>query len=376
MEKKDKSEKVEKSIVLEKIEKKGTIKCPARFIDSYGHVYNGNYMHLLMVILFRENLFEKIKHHLGINEKMEEEDTFPLEKYLLCETFIFKASIERDTNFDYELIVDIQQVKIKVKGSFLMNGKKVTTFDCSFGKKDIPQKPIKNDLKLVRKKKLLYESFEGYKSRVLGIVAYKGIFERQRAAWLSQKLGNKKNYYEFVEKHNIFFVSWLSKIHYYGEIGLGEQFIVYSYIKPQKGIQLRLCFYQELYNLKGNLIAKLSSEIIKVSVDSQSLQKTELIGPMSFWFVKHYRRIKQERINQKDYLLKSLSRWTKSGYKHSKLLFVPKKKKEPRKTQWDSLGLSHKRACIRPYLSLQSTQYLFAFLFYGYSFSYICYKCF
>ncbi len=323
----EKKVKGEKPIVLEKIEKKGAIKCPSRFIDSYGHVYNGNYMHLLMVIIFRENLFEKFKHHLGIHEKMAEEDTFPLEKYLLCETFTFRISIERDTNFDYELTVDVQQVKIKVKGSFLMNGKKVTTFDCSFGKKEVPQNPIKNDLKLVRKKKLLYESFEGYKSRVLGIVAYKGIFERQRAAWLSQKLGNQKNYYEFVEKHNIFFVSWLSKIHYYGEIGLGEAFIVYSYIKPKKGIQLRLSFYQELYNLKGDLIAKLSSEIIKVSADSQSPQKTELIGPMRFWFVKHYRRIKQERINQKNYLLKSVDRWSKTIYKYSKSVFVPKKRK-------------------------------------------------
>ena len=333
MEKKDKLEKGEKPVVLQKIEKKGSIKCPARFIDSYGHVYNGNYMHLLMVIIFREGCFEQFKQHLDIHEKLDEEDSFPLEKYLICETFIFKASIERDTSFDYELTVDIQQAKIKVKGCFLMNRKKITTFDCSFGKKESPQKPIKNDLKLVRKKKILYESFDGYKSRVLGIVAYKGIFERQRAAWLSKKLGSQKNYYQFVEKHNMFFVSWLSKVNYYGEIGLGEPFIVYSYIKPQKGMQLRLCFYQELYNLKGDLIAKISSEIIKVSADSQTLQKTELIGPIRFWFVKHYRRIKQERINQKNYLLKSLGKSIESIYKNCTLIFVSKKKKESTKTQ-------------------------------------------
>gem|GEM_PF-5717688 len=64
-----------------------------------------------------------------------------------------------------------------------------------------------------------------------------------------------------------------------------------------------------------------------MSADSQSPQKTELIGPMRFWFVKHYRRIKQERINQKNYLLKSVDRWSKTIYKYSKSVFVPKKRK-------------------------------------------------
>ncbi|MDR3169971.1 MAG: thioesterase family protein [Candidatus Peribacteria bacterium] len=245
----------------------GTVECSKNLTDNLKHLYNGNYMNVLLKIIRKdETLYSLIRQALQVK-------SFFLVDTAYCEEIRFKREVVLGS-IDYSLSIQPMENGVSIQGNFSQQGIETTLFKILLNHHE--KEKEKTDLCLVSQERRQHELTSDCIAGMVNVATIKGLLEVERGRFLSLTIDGQGNYYKMMREKQRAFISSKTKFSYNQPLFPGELYTIETFIpKNIIGVEvLKIPFYQELRDKEGNIVATSENDMAQVIIGEKKLQRT------------------------------------------------------------------------------------------------------